>query len=50
MPSPVTLHDSAILPTVLGQVSARIPVGGKIRAGIKVLARLGMKPRLASGA
>ena len=37
MPSPVTLHDSASLPTVLGQVSARIPVGGKIRAGIKVL-------------
>ena len=38
MPSPVTLRDSANLPTVLGQVSARIPVGGKIRAGIKVLA------------
>lgn len=37
MPSPVTLHDSASPPTVLGQVSARIPVGGKIRAGIKVL-------------
>lgn len=29
----------ATLPTVLGQGPARIPVGGKIRAGIKVLTR-----------
>ena len=27
----------AVLPTVLGQGPARIPTGGKIRAGIKVL-------------
>ncbi len=37
MPSPVTLYDSASPPTVLGQTPSRIPVGGKIRAGIKVL-------------
>ena len=30
---------SAALPTLLGQGPARIPTGGKIRAGIKVLTR-----------
>lgn len=36
----ITIHDThAALPTVLGRRSARIPTGGKIRAGIKVLTR-----------
>ena len=34
----VTLNgNAAVAPTVLGNGPARIPTGGKIRAGIKVL-------------
>jgi hypothetical protein len=35
----VTVHGGSAPPTLLGQVPARIPTGGKIRAGIKVLTR-----------
>ena len=35
----VTINGSHALPTVLGQGPARIPTGGKIRAGIKVLTK-----------
>jgi hypothetical protein len=35
----VTINGSRALPTVLGQGPARIPTGGKIRAGIKVLTK-----------
>lgn len=47
MPSSAIIHDSAAAPpTVLGQLPARIPVGGKIRAGIKVLtAKAAAQPR-----
>jgi hypothetical protein len=36
---------SAALPTLLGQGPARIPTGGKIRAGIKVLTRKAAQPQ-----
>ncbi len=35
----VKVNGSRALPTVLGQSPARIPTGGKIRAGIKVLTK-----------
>lgn len=35
----VNVNGNAALPTVLGQRQARIPTGGKIRAGIKVLTK-----------
>lgn len=35
----VNVNGSRALPTLLGQSEARIPTGGKIRAGIKVLTR-----------
>ncbi len=36
----VTVQGGSVaLPTLLGQGPARIPTGGKIRAGIKVLTR-----------
>ena len=36
----VTINGAKpVLPTVLGQAPARIPTGGKIRAGIKVLTK-----------
>lgn len=35
----VRINGSRALPTVLGQGQARIPTGGKIRAGIKVLTK-----------
>src|SRR5687768_15671851 len=35
----VKVNGSQALPTVLGQRQARIPTGGKIRAGIKVLTK-----------
>lgn len=35
----VTINGALALPTLLGQGPVRIPTGGKIRAGVKVLAR-----------
>src|SRR5438876_5999365 len=35
----VTINGNRALPSVLGQGPARIPTGGKIRAGIKVLTK-----------
>src|SRR5262245_54252770 len=35
----VTINGAQALPTLLGQGAARIPAGGKIRAGIKVLTK-----------
>ena len=35
----VTVYGGSAAPTLLGQGPARIPTGGKIRAGIKVLTR-----------
>ncbi|MDZ7855788.1 hypothetical protein [Sphaerotilus sp.] len=51
MPVPTIINDSASAgpPTVLGQAHARIPIGGKIRAGIKVLtAKAAAQPRAQS--
>ena len=35
----VTVNGAQALPTLLGQGVTRIPAGGKIRAGIKVLTK-----------
>jgi Recombination directionality factor-like len=44
----ITLNGTAVhAPTVLGGASARIPTGGKIRAGIKVLTRRAAEQPLA---
>ncbi len=35
----IAIQGGGITPTLLGQSPARIPTGGKIRAGIKVLTK-----------
>jgi len=49
MSPPALINDSASPPTVLGNAPTRIPIGGKIRAGIKVLtAKAAAQPRAKS--